>query len=484
MSITIINPSWRSLAGGWLERVRCAGGAENPESEPLPLDLAVEALGVRVSTTDLSPTLWGLTWNATDVTLRKQLPEPARRFALAHELAHVGAARGFVSEDRRGREWFADWFAREVLVPVEWLVRQQAFAAAVHDPRALVDLASNLCVPESAVLLQTAALRRGPDIWTHGGHVLCRMCGDRTPLPGCACVAYSQCIDPNGFAFRRTDSRVPVSAVACRGNRTKDDDSVTTLSAAVLERPTARNSCAADELVMQSGGVAPELGPRHATGSAENSSLVRWFKPPDRSQVVRLLSVLPTLYPGGSDWLQQRLDDSLLGRAACIVVKDAKDQSLSAVAIMTPKASGSVKLSTFYVAPERRHRGIGRLLLSVLLSSWRPQPQDEIYVTVAHHVEPAFRRLIEPAGFNKIAFEEDRYGKGRHEAVWSRRETYRHTDVFDSTATRRQNFWSAQALGISENMPEGPTWHDCLGLRDPSSYGRNWNIHDRGCPFR
>lgn len=259
---------------------------------------------------------------------------------------------------------------------------------------------------------------------------------------------------------------------------------MTTERAAVLERPIARYSCAASYLVRHSATEASQLGSGRLEDSARSSSPVRWFEPSDRSQVVRLLAVLPTLYPGGSDWLQQRLDDSLLGRTGCVVVEDAQAQSLSAVAIMTPKVGGAVKLSTFYVAPDLRHRGIGRLLLNALLSYWRPQVQNEIYVTVAHHVEPALRRLIEPAGFNRIAFEENRYGPGRHEVVWSIRGTYRRTNVFDSAAVRRENIWSNQAMGVPENMSESPIWHDSIDLRDPSVHGGNWHFHDRGGPFR
>jgi GNAT superfamily N-acetyltransferase len=160
------------------------------------------------------------------------------------------------------------------------------------------------------------------------------------------------------------------------------------------------------------------------TGSVVDSALLcpytRRFRSSDRPAVTSLLSVLPRLYPGGSEWLQRRLTDSLNGRAECIVVQDINSLEIAGVAIVTPKTAGSLKLSTFYVTEEYRSQGLGSLLLKELFETCDQQSINDIYVTVAHHIEDSLARLIEPADFRPVALIKDRYGPGRHEGVWRR----------------------------------------------------------------
>lgn len=146
----------------------------------------------------------------------------------------------------------------------------------------------------------------------------------------------------------------------------------------------------------------------------------RPFRASDRLAVTDLLDICPRLYPGGDRWLQRRLTDVLHGRAQCTVVHAPHSSRLYAVAISTPKPSGCVKLSTFFVAEDCRQNGLGTFLLHQLMEVWNQQDLKDVYVTVAHHVEAPLARLIEPAGFLRVAMEKNRYGPGRHEAVWVR----------------------------------------------------------------
>ena len=158
-------------------------------------------------------------------------------------------------------------------------------------------------------------------------------------------------------------------------------------------------------------------------GSIMEADLVhvraRAFRASDRPEVVNLLAILPMLYPGGDRWLQRRLTDSLEGMAECTVVEDTRTRDLCAVAIVTPKLR-ALKLSTFYVAENHRLRGVGKFLLSDLIDSWERRGQLEAYVTVAHHLDETFAKLVQPAGFLRLHEEKNRYGVGRHEVIWIR----------------------------------------------------------------
>lgn len=439
-SITIVKPNWHPLVDRWLAEVRGACGFTSRTSLPLPVEQAASTLGIRITTAALSPTLWGLTWNGHEVTVGSHLSKHDRRFALAHELAHIGQARGHVPDGPQVGEWIADWFARELLVPLESLACCPNGTDLVRDRSLLGHLADSFQVSESTVLLQAALLGMAPRIWAHNGRVLCCRCGDRTPLPGCPCVTFPRSTGRNtGFASRNQDQGVR-PAVSCRSIQPKGPKSLISAHADVLEPGSA--SLASHEAVLD--GLL-SFRPSTGTGADVLDSLhsrlvIRPFRSSDRPEVFSLLSVLPQLYPEGHQWLQRRLADSLRGQASCTVVEDCATHSLCAVAIVTPKSSTSQKLSTFYVAQECRLQGLGTILLGELMKFWQQQALREVYVTVAHHIEPVFQKLIQPAGFSRIAFEENRYGPGRHEAVWKRKwHTSSGTPVFNSPASRRQD---------------------------------------------
>ena len=446
-SITIVKPSWQSLVHGWLTEVRSACGLTARPAAPFPLARAASVLGVRVTTAPLSPTLWGLTWNADEVTINSQLSEREQRFAFAHELAHVGQARGYMIDGPRVGEWIADWFARELLAPLRQVARHLSGGNVVHHHGLVQRLVENLQVPESTVLLQAALLGAAPRMWTYNGRVLCCRCGDRTPLPGCPCLTFSESNAPNPHFDERNQDQGISPKVSYRGTQPEGRTPLISTLAGVFEPDSA--SLIRDEALLQglrrpsayTGGKLLSLPRPHA--------LIRPFESSDVSELVRLLSVLPELYPGGDQWLQRRLAACLAGQASCIVVEDYMTHSLCAAAIVTPKSSRCLKLSTFYVAQEYRLQGIGTLLLRTLIRTWQQQSLSEVYVTVAHHVEPEFRSLFKPAGFNRISLEKDRYGPGRHEAVWKRQwDTYSRSPVLDSSAACQQNLQFGKALGI------------------------------------
>jgi hypothetical protein len=132
--------------------------------------------------------MWGVTMSSDCVAVSTRLSEAERRYALAHELAHVLARRAPGQRDVGGwrEERFADTFARELLMPKADV--RQAAGADGRVPSAV--LADRYGVDEGTVLLQAAAVGLGPALQTTpAGAVLCVHCGHRAHVPGCPCRA-------------------------------------------------------------------------------------------------------------------------------------------------------------------------------------------------------------------------------------------------------------------------------------------------------
>lgn len=138
----------------------------------------------------------------------------------------------------------------------------------------------------------------------------------------------------------------------------------------------------------------------------------------EADDLVRLLSVLPTLYPRGDAWLHRRLADVARGDAQCRVVTFGGE--ICGAAILTPKRPRITKLSTLYVAPAARRRGLGSDLIDEVLRDLDGSGNQEVYVTVAHHLSGPLTTLLRPRGFTATALEYHRYGLDRHELVLSR----------------------------------------------------------------
>src|SRR4051812_30550547 len=121
----------------------------------------------------------------------------------------------------------------------------------------------------------------------------------------------------------------------------------------------------------------------------------------DLPRVQSLLSVLPDLYPDGSTWLEQRLNDALAGRARCTLVE--ADNALAGVAIETPKASDRLKLSTFLIGAEYRNGGVGGSFIRFLHDRWVRERVEQVHVTVAEHHHDQVQRVFAPVGFLTVA---------------------------------------------------------------------------------
>ena len=148
---------------------------------PFHVDAVARRLGIAVGERQLGTELLGLTLDSTRVLLnRRHRAGASRAFTFAHEVAHVMERRGRFADVPQGRrEWFADVFARELLVPRGWLTGAS--------PEEISDLVEKRWVSVEVVCLQAAVIGRAPEIFRSGDNVLCRDCGERHGLPGCDC---------------------------------------------------------------------------------------------------------------------------------------------------------------------------------------------------------------------------------------------------------------------------------------------------------
>ena len=128
----------------------------------------------------LEPRLLGLTIDRRRVLLNSRLGGSLAAFTFAHELAHVYRRRGYFPGLRRSEEeWFADWFAREMVFPRAWLKRNWhgGHLAALH-------------VDRVTAALQFAVVGEAPPLMRAGDIVLCRTCGCRQHRAGCPCASH------------------------------------------------------------------------------------------------------------------------------------------------------------------------------------------------------------------------------------------------------------------------------------------------------
>jgi ribosomal protein S18 acetylase RimI-like enzyme len=96
--------------------------------------------------------------------------------------------------------------------------------------------------------------------------------------------------------------------------------------------------------------------------------------------VRKALACLGDRYPDGLDWLEGRLNDVNAGRAE--MWRGGIGRRAWGYAIVTPKGRRHLKLSTFYIAPAVRGRGLGRQLFTALADDWLTRGIDEAWVTV------------------------------------------------------------------------------------------------------
>lgn len=150
---------------------------------------------------------------------------------------------------------------------------------------------------------------------------------------------------------------------------------------------------------------------------SSNMFRIRPFSRADKPSIIRLLSILPKLYPGGANWLDQRLDDVIYRKARCQLAVTKWGQPIG-VTIETPKEAYRLKLSTIYVHPSFRGLGVGTALLSNCHANWLREELRRVYVTVDLNISDTLYTNIGKFGFRLKAFVPDRYGNGRNEVIF------------------------------------------------------------------
>lgn len=143
----------------------------------LDVDKLAAVVGVELRRRDLGETLLGLTLDDHRVVLHRSLRGARQLFVFAHELGHVFRRRGqFVNVAAADEEWFADWFARELVLPRRWLTDRW--------PRTKL---GSLHVEAETAALQLASLGLAPALMRNGSRVLCRTCGSDPHDWSCDC---------------------------------------------------------------------------------------------------------------------------------------------------------------------------------------------------------------------------------------------------------------------------------------------------------
>ncbi|MFC8361214.1 hypothetical protein ACFUIY_15240 [Streptomyces griseorubiginosus] len=144
---------------------------------------------------------------------------------------------------------------------------------------------------------------------------------------------------------------------------------------------------------------------------------IRAYSVTDEPHVRELLRDLPNLYPHGDKWLDRTFGEIPHGKARLTVVELGTD--IVAVSIEKPKDHGRMKLSTLYVRSDVRNMRVGTSFFRWLDARWRSENRKEVYMTVASEGAYELERLVKVFGFTCVAVQEDRYGLGRDEVVFS-----------------------------------------------------------------
>jgi hypothetical protein len=146
----------------------------------LDVEFTAARLDVGVLWQDLGEHLLGLTLDDGGMLLHNRLAGAERAFVFGHELAHVLRRRGlFGGVGTAFEEWFADWFARELVFP----------RRVAREPLNGAQMAA-LHVSYETVALQRAVLDETPRLMRNGERVLCRECGTARYRLGCECMPW------------------------------------------------------------------------------------------------------------------------------------------------------------------------------------------------------------------------------------------------------------------------------------------------------
>jgi GNAT superfamily N-acetyltransferase len=160
--------------------------------------------------------------------------------------------------------------------------------------------------------------------------------------------------------------------------------------------------------IKRNGGVGRDSARQAAVS-------IRPYMRSDCTDVFRLLWILPILYPHGYDWLDRRLIDVEEGRADCRIA--TVDGVLAGALIETPKGARSAKLSTLWVVPRFRHRGVAGGLLEEARCRWLQRGFDLVTATVDWWRSAAIAPTLERAGFRSEGIVPELYGPNRDELI-------------------------------------------------------------------
>ncbi len=145
---------------------------------------------------------------------------------------------------------------------------------------------------------------------------------------------------------------------------------------------------------------------------------LRPYEAADRGNVFKLLSFLPTLYPGGFEWLDRRLEEVLKGKGRCTLIKVSG--RIAGITIEAPKTARTVKLSTIFVDAHFRGQHIGNALLANCCNRWQQEHVKSCYVTADYRIARDLSPLLGQFSFKETTLIMNRYGQGRHEVVFLR----------------------------------------------------------------
>ncbi len=161
---------------------------------------------------------------------------------------------------------------------------------------------------------------------------------------------------------------------------------------------------------------SPSTDPWDGGRGSRGMFQLRPYSARDSRKVWRLLTILPKLYPNGSEWLDRRLNDVLTNKARCTVA--VSDDAIVGITIESFKGLRTVKLSTIFVRRGSRRMGVGQALLNRCRSHWLSAGVDRAYVTADLHSSSPLDSLLLRYGFHLHCIEANRYGEGRNEAVF------------------------------------------------------------------
>jgi GNAT superfamily N-acetyltransferase len=163
---------------------------------------------------------------------------------------------------------------------------------------------------------------------------------------------------------------------------------------------------------------------RQSPQASRGSTRVRPIIPSDLRPLMESIGPLvDALYPAGAARLFCRLEDALAGHATAYVVATRADTPI-ALAAEAPKGGQARKLSTFWVSPVWRRRGIGSKLIAHRVHSWLSQEVISVHVTVRQKRSLELIALLGPWGFGSAFIDLDRYGEGENELILIWRSEY------------------------------------------------------------